>query len=59
MMKCSQSAPGHTANANIASRAIFLPDKRDHDGVIDIVVSGVAGRDIFKGKLGDKLITPG
>src|SRR5215831_6265381 len=32
----------------------FLPDKRDHDGVINIVVSGVAGRDIFKSKLGDK-----
>jgi hypothetical protein len=32
----------------------FLPDKRDHDGVINIVVCGIAGRDIFKSKLGYK-----
>ena len=27
---------------------------RDHDGVIDIVIRGVAGRDIFKSKLSAK-----
>ena len=32
----------------------FLPDKRDHDGVINIVICGVAGRDIFKSKLSGK-----
>jgi hypothetical protein len=54
MMKCSQSCGGHTADANVSAAQNFLPDKRDHDGVINIVVCGVAGRDIFKSKLGDK-----
>src|SRR6516164_1117257 len=45
---------GHTADANMAAAQDFLADKRDHDGVIKIVVCGVAGRDIFKSKLGDK-----
>ena len=52
-MKCSRSrevAPG----ADVPAAQNFLPDKRDHDGVINIVVGCVAGRDIFKSKLGDK-----
>src|SRR6185369_16100383 len=32
----------------------FLSDKRDHNGVINIVVSCVATRDIFQSKLGGK-----
>ena len=47
-------ARGYTADANVPAAQNFLPDKRDHDGVINIVVCGVAGRDIFKSKLGDK-----
>ena len=45
---------GHTADANVPTAQNFLPDKRDHYGVIHIVICGVAGRDIFKSKLGDK-----
>jgi hypothetical protein len=45
---------GHTADADVPAAQNFLPDKRHHDGVINIVVCGVAGRDIFKSKLGDK-----
>src|SRR6516225_4336507 len=45
---------GHTADANVPAAQDFLPDKRDHYGVINIVVCGVAGRDIFKSKLSDK-----
>ena len=54
MMKCSHVARGHTAHANVPAAQNLLPDKRDHDGVINIVVCGIAGRDIFKSKLGDK-----
>ena len=50
---------GHTADADVPAAQNFLPDKRDHDGVINIVVCGVAGRDSFKSKLAAKLITPG
>ena len=32
----------------------LLPDKRDHDGVIDIVVGRVARCNIFESKLGDE-----
>ena len=35
-----------------------LTDKRDHDGVINVVLCSVAGRDIFKSKLGDKANHP-
>ena len=31
-----------------------LPDKRDDDGVIDIVIGYSAGRNIFKTQLSDK-----
>src|SRR3974390_275095 len=47
-------ARGHTAHANVPPAQNFLPDERDHDGVINIMVCGVAGCDVFKGKLGDK-----
>jgi len=50
---------GHTADADMPAAQNFLPDKRDHDGVINIVVGGVASRDIFKGELGDKVKDPG
>ena len=53
-MKCSQSW-GHTAEADMAATQNFLPNKRDHYGMINIVVDGVAGRDIFECKLGDKV----
>ena len=49
----------HTADANVPAAQNFLPDECDHDGVVNIVVCGIAGRDIFKSKLCDKLITPG
>jgi hypothetical protein len=45
---------GHTADTNVTAAQNFLPDKRDHDGVINIVICGVAGRDIFKSKLSGK-----
>src|SRR6516165_5052460 len=45
---------GHTADANVPTAQNFLPDKRDQYSVINIVICGVAGRDIFKSKLGDK-----
>ena len=44
----------HAADADVPAAQNFLPDERDHDGVIDIVVGGVARRDIFKSKLRDK-----
>ena len=44
----------NTACANVPAAENFLPDKRDHDGVINIVVCCVAGRDVFKSKLRDK-----
>src|SRR3974377_254924 len=47
-------ARSYAAEANMPAAENFLPDKRDHDGVINIVVCGVAGRDIFKSKLGNK-----
>jgi hypothetical protein len=49
---------GHTADANVPAAQNFLSDKRDHDAVINIVVCGVAGRDIFKSKLGNKTDDP-
>ena len=47
-------ARGYTADANMPAAQNFLPDKRDHNGVINIVVGCVAGSNIFKSKLGDK-----
>ena len=50
---------GHTADADMPAAQNFLSNKRDHDGVINIVVGGVASRDIFKSQLGDKVQNPG
>src|SRR5215469_13124121 len=47
-------ARGHTADADVPAAQDFLPDKRNHDGVINIVICGVAARDILKSKLGNK-----
>jgi hypothetical protein len=47
-------ARGHTADANVPAAQNFLPNKRDHNGVINIVVCRIAGCDVFKRKLGDK-----
>jgi hypothetical protein len=33
---------GHTADADMPATQNFLPNKRDHDGVINIVVGGIA-----------------
>jgi hypothetical protein len=37
----------------------FLSDERYQNGVINVVIRCVAGRDILQSELGDKLITPG
>jgi hypothetical protein len=46
---------GHTADADMPTAQNFLPNQRDHDGVINIVVDSVASRDIFESKLGSKV----
>ena len=56
-MKCSQSW-GHTAEADMAGTQNFLPNKRDHYGVINIVVGGIASRNSFKSKLRSKAQDP-
>ena len=58
MLRKARRARGYTADADVPAAQNFLPDKRDHDGVIDIVVCGVAGRDTFKSKLGGKADHP-
>ena len=45
---------GNAADANVPAAQNFLPDKCDHDGVINIMVGCVARCDIFKSKLGNK-----
>src|SRR5215467_15503900 len=45
---------GHAADADVPATQNLLPNKGNHDGVINIVVRCVAGRNIFKSKLGDK-----
>ena len=47
-------ARGNTPDADVLAAQNFLPDKCDHDGVINIVVGCVAGCDIFQSKLGGK-----
>ena len=47
-------ARSHTSDANVPAAENFLPDKRDHNGMINIMVCCVAGRDIFKSELGDE-----
>ena len=49
---------GHTADADMPAAQNFLPNKRDHDGVINIVVGGIASRYIFKIKLRSKAEDP-
>ena len=44
----------HATDANMPAAQNFLPNERDHDSVINIVVGGVAGCDIFKRKLCEK-----
>ena len=41
--------------ANMPAAQNFLPNERDHDSVINIVVGGVASRDIFESKLRSKV----
>ena len=41
----------HATDADMPAAQNFLPNERDHDGVINIVVDSVAGRDIFESKL--------
>jgi hypothetical protein len=45
----------HTADADMPAAQNFLSNERDHDGVIYIVVGGVASGDTFKSQLGDKV----
>jgi hypothetical protein len=47
---------GHTANADIPAAQNFLSNKRGHNGVINIVIGGVASRDIFKSLLCSTLL---
>jgi hypothetical protein len=47
-------ARGHTADAKAPTAQNFLPDKYDHDGVINIMVGCVASCDILKSKLGNE-----
>ena len=49
---------GHTADADMPATQNFLPNKRDHDGVINIVVGGIASRYSFKIKLRSKAQDP-
>jgi len=49
---------GHTADADMPAARNFLPNKRDHYGVIYIVVGGIASRNIFKSKLRSKAQGP-
>ena len=56
-MKCSQSW-GHTAEADMAATQNFLPNKRDHDGVINVVVNSVASRYSFESELRGKAQDP-
>ena len=42
---------GHTADADMPATQNFLPNKRNHDGMINVVVDSVAGRYSFEGKL--------
>ena len=45
---------GHTADADMPATQYFLPNKRDHDGVINVVVDSVASRYSFESKLRSK-----
>jgi hypothetical protein len=45
----------HATDANMPAAQNFLPNERDHDSVINIMVGGVASRDIFESKLRSKV----
>src|SRR5215472_14337100 len=49
---------GHTADADMPATQNFLPNKRDHDGVINVVVDSVASRYSFESKLRSKAQDP-
>src|SRR6476661_8374493 len=49
---------GHTADADMTATQNFLPNKRDHDGVINVVVDSVASRYSFESKLRGKAQDP-
>ena len=49
---------GHTADADMPATQNFLPNKRDHDGVINVVVYSVASRYSFESKLRSKAQDP-
>src|SRR6516165_1348551 len=49
---------GHTADADMLATQNFLPNKRDHDGVINVVVDSVASRYSFESKLRSKAQDP-
>jgi len=49
---------GHTADADMPATQNFLPNKRDHDGVINVVVYSVASRYSFESKLRSKAQHP-
>jgi hypothetical protein len=42
------------ADADVPTAQDFLPDRRDQDCVIDVMVGGITGRDCLKSKLCDK-----
>src|ERR1700734_1428825 len=42
---------GHTADADMPATQNFLPNERDHDGVINVVVYSVASRYSFESEL--------
>jgi hypothetical protein len=50
---------GHAADADVSAAQNFLPDKRNHNGVINIVVGRVANRNSFESKLRSKFQDPG
>jgi hypothetical protein len=44
----------HTTDANVSPPQNFLPNKRDHYGVMNIMVGRIASRNIFESKLRSK-----
>ena len=49
---------GHIADADMPATQNFLPNKRDYDGVINVVVDSVASRYSFESKLRGKAQDP-
>ena|ERR1700730_3052061 len=44
----------YATRVDVSATQDFLSDKRDHDGVIDVVVGRVARSYVFKSELGDE-----